>query len=331
MGAYKYMKDAMVVAVADPIPNRAKIFASKHKIDKIFTNHMDLLEIKDLDFVDVCTPTLTHGSIVCDVAGSGHDILLEKPMARSTAECEKMIAESKRHGVKLCVCHDQRFFSSVIQAKLMVDQGYYDILSVRTSCKGKLSQMPQWIATSQAGGLLWEDGYHSAYLQLFFLQNVKEVYARGDKLKWPVYDNFTVLLRTARHSFGIIEYNSYSKEREKLIEINGFNGNRAQVDLESDFLEDMSEPVYGRFLDIKRLLQRRKQWALRLLSAIFGMPHPSSHFSLISSFMDSLRRNSAPPVQPEEGKKTVRLLECIEESLNNRRPVLVSNRSTHDT
>jgi len=65
--------------------------------------------MKDLDYVDVCTPTLTNADLACEAAKFGHNILLEKPMARSTKECDKILHEVSKHKVKLCVCHNQLF------------------------------------------------------------------------------------------------------------------------------------------------------------------------------------------------------------------------------
>ncbi len=39
------------------------------------------------------------------------------------------------------------------------------------------------------------------------------------------------------------------------------------------------------------------------------------HYNLISKYIQSVKDDSDPPVKPEEGRKTIRLLECIEESL----------------
>ena len=121
MSAYKAMENVNVVAVSDADINRAKAFAEPYKIDKVFSNYVDLFEMKDLDFVDVCTPTSTHELIVCDAAKSGLNVLMEKPMGRNSKECEKMIEESRKHGTKLCVSHNQLFFPYVRRLKSIAD------------------------------------------------------------------------------------------------------------------------------------------------------------------------------------------------------------------
>jgi len=328
MQVYKYLRNVKVTAICDIVPEKAKILAHKYKVDTIFSNYVDLLESKDLDFVDICTPPSTHAPIVCDAARFGHNILLEKPMARSTVECEKMISESKRHGVKLCVCHNQIFLSSIRQAKSLVDSAYYPILSFKSSLHlYKPVKHAPWALTHSEGGFLWELAYHPAYILLYFLPNINEVYAIGGKLSYQVYDNFAVILRTRGLSYGLMDFSFTSKERERTCTIVGSNGNKAQIDLEYDCLIDKSKVkhwgIRGLFNDEKRLLGKSIKYALRSVQHRHLGIYFLSHFRLIKTYIESLQNDSPPPVQPEEGKKTVKLLECIEESLNRHQAVLM--------
>lgn len=100
MRAYKTIKNAEVVGVADMDINRAKAFAAENKIEKAFSNYNDLLEVKDLALVDICTPTSTHESITVNAAKAGVNVLMEKPMSKSSVECERMIEESKNMGLR---------------------------------------------------------------------------------------------------------------------------------------------------------------------------------------------------------------------------------------
>ncbi len=321
---YKYIKDAKVVAVSDVNLKKARIFANKHGISKVFTNYTDLLEIKDLDFVDICTPTSTHVRIACDASKFGQNVLLEKPMALSTSECERIIHESEKQGVSLCVCHNQIFFPSIRRAKLMVDSGHYDLISFRTSVKQspQIFAYPPWNMTSEEKGILWEAGCHPAYLQLHFLKNITDVYAVGSKVKYPVYDEFSVLLRTSGQSYGIIEVSWVTKGSEKIYEIDSADGKQAWPQVDGDYhsILELEKPraggmVYSEIKRIFRYLLRSRRDMYSHLNYFVG------HFYLINQYMNSLKNGSPPPVQPEEGKRTIKLLECIEESLNTHKTI----------
>jgi len=324
MRVYRNINNAKVVAVSDVDPKKARNFAEKYGVNKFFTDYVDILEIKDLDLVDICTPTSTHSRIVCDAAKFGHNILLEKPMARSTLECDKIISETKRRKVKLCVCHNQLFLQCIRQLKSMVDSGYYDLTSFRTSYKASKenTNAPQWTITQEEKGILWEMGYHLAYLQLEFLKSIKEVYAFGSKVKYPVYDIFAVLLRTENQSYGLMEFSMLAKELELVCEVDSSDGKRAQINLIADSIIEKKGDRHSGGLrsDIKRVL-RHFVPSSKTVKKELG--YFTGHYHLISKYIESLEDDIPPPVPPERGRETVKLLECIEESVKSRQPVPV--------
>jgi predicted dehydrogenase len=321
---YKYTKDAKVVAVSDISSQKAKIFADKHGIGKVFADHLSLLEIKDLDFVDICTPTSTHAHMACDAAEFGHNILLEKPMALSTDECDNIIHKVEKNGVSLCVCHNQIFFPSIRRAKSMVNLGRYDLVSFRTCVKQspQMFSYPAWNMTPEEKGILWEAGCHLAYLQLHFLKNVTEVYAVGSKVKYPVYDNFSVILRTSGRSYGIIEVSWVTNGSEKTYEIDRADGKRILPLVDGDYHLVIEKPEAGGAIHSE--IRRASRYFLRSRQAGHSqLGYFIGHFFLINEYIRSLKDGSPPPVQAGDGKRTIRLLECMEESLDNHKIVSV--------
>lgn len=335
MKAYNAMKNVNVVAVSDTDINRAKAFAEPYKIGKAFSNYLDLFEMKDLDFVDVCTPTSTHESIVCDAARSGLNVLLEKPMGRNSKECEKMIEESRKHGTKLCVSHNQLFFPYVQKLKAIVASEDFNLTSFRTAHRENFEWLKAhglaqpWNVSPEHGGILWEVGTHLAYVQLHFLEDdVKEVYALGAKAKYSVWDDFIVLLRTSSQLWGIMEISWVAQESDIFYEITNSEGKRVQTHLFHGYTIERTEAKAANWLDVlhnfstdwKRLYIKWKKF----LASQIKKP-PSGHLGLISSYAKSLEKDSAPPVTGEDGRNAIRLLECIEESLREKRPVHYSS------
>jgi len=330
MGAYKAMSKVNVVAVSDVDINRAKAFAELYKIDKVFSNYTDLFEVKDLGFVDVCTPTSTHESIVRDAAKSGLNVLMEKPMGRNSEECERMIEESRKHGTKLCVCHNQLSYPHVRYLKSIADSEGFNLTSFRTSHRENFEWLKAhglaqpWNVSPEHGGILWEVGCHLAYLQLHFLKDIEEVYALGVKAKYPVWDDFAVLLRTSSQRWGIMEISWVAKESEIVYEIVNSNGRRVQTFLPHGYIIERTQEspanlggvVHNVFTDEKRLFRKWMKFAMDQIKK-----PQLGHFGLISSYVESLEKGSSPPVTGEDGRNTIKLLECIEESLNERKPV----------
>lgn len=316
---YRQINDATAVAVSDVDLQRARFLADKNGIDKVFTSYADLLELKDLDFVDVCTPPSTHADIVCDAAESGHNVLVEKPMALSTDECDRMIREAEKQGVSLCVCHNQVFFPAMTRAKQLVDSGSYDVVSFRTSVKENpgLYGVPAWNTSAREKGIIWEVGCHPAYLQLHFLNNITDVFAVGNKVRHGVFDEFAVLLQTSGRAYGIMEVSWLAKETEKIYEFDCADGRRAFMISPPPIANRGYETLVERAGITESGLRSAFQGILQhFVRRETSLGYFIGHFHLISNYLKSLREGSSPPVRPEEGKKTIRLLECIEESLN---------------
>ena len=328
--AYESMENVHVVALADMDIKRAENFAKSYKINKTYSNYHDLFELKDLDFVDVCTPTSTHETVVRDAAKAGVNALMEKPMGRNSEECGRMIEEAKNHHTQLCVCHNQLFYPHVQRLKEMVDSEGYNLTSFKTLHREnfewlKAHNLAQpWNVHPEHGGILWEVGTHLAYLHLHFLKDIKEVYAIGSKSKYSVWDDFTVLLRTSSQQWGVFEISWVSKESEIVYEITDSTGGRVQTFLPHGYIiEHMKEPqanvsgvLSNYFSDHARLYKKWSKFTKdQLKKPTLG------HFKLISSFANSLEKGLPSPVTGEDGRNAIKLLECIEKSLNEKRPV----------
>jgi len=312
---YKLIKDAEVVAVTDVNLERARSFASRFKVKRYFPTYQDLLEMENLDYVDVCTPTSTHAPIVIDILRSGMNVLCEKPLALNSEQCDQIISEAETQRAKLCICHNQIFFPAVRKIKSKIDEGEIELVSFKTFDKENGALLPSWTATASEGGILWETGYHLAYLQLFFLREVTELFAVGKKVKFPVYDDFCVVLKTASRCYGTIELSWLAKEMDVFYEIDTADGGRIQIDRNSDYLLNAPPGVADTALfKSKRVFSRK-----------LTMRYFRGHFHLFTSFMNSIKNDLPPPVPPIEGKKTIQLLECIQESLNEGKVVRVPN------
>ena len=326
MNAYKNIPEANVIAIADINLDRARAFAQKWRIPKVYDDALKLFEMKNLDFVDICTPISTHAKLACEAAKYGHNIFLEKPMARSSKECDQIIHEISKNKVKLCICHNQLFLPHVMYAQAIVNSGKFPLacfkISVRESAE--LIGAPNWIMTPEQGGPLWETGPHAAYLQLHFLKNIEKVWGIGEKVEHPVYDHFMVMLSNTEKTIGIIEISWLAKKEEIVFELIDTNGKKIQI-LNYNFLLQFAEKnpehiIQGFYEDQRAIF---KKWLkfftnnLRNRRILNCLPQ---HI-LLTKFMESIKKDTESPVTPDDGRKTVRLLEYIEESLNKNQPI----------
>jgi len=91
-----------------------------------------LTSVRDLagqvDLVSIATPTETHAEIAALFLDQGVPVLVEKPLARSVAEADAIIAAASRAGVALAVGHTERFNPAVMAARPAVDNpGFIEV------------------------------------------------------------------------------------------------------------------------------------------------------------------------------------------------------------
>lgn len=102
---------------------KAKEFAAKWGYESIETDWKKLLERKDIDAVDICTPNNLHKEISIAAAKAGKIILCEKPLAMDTAEGEEMCQAVEKAGVANIVWYNYRRIPAVTFAKQLIDSG----------------------------------------------------------------------------------------------------------------------------------------------------------------------------------------------------------------
>jgi predicted dehydrogenase len=111
---------AQVAGFRDTIEGRAQERAARFG-GQVYDSLAAL--VRDVDVVDVCTPTDVHYEIVMAAIAAGKHVVCEKPLARSVEQGREMIAASRAAGVKLLVGQVVRFFPEYAAAKAAVDRG----------------------------------------------------------------------------------------------------------------------------------------------------------------------------------------------------------------
>lgn len=82
-----------------------------------------VVERKDVDIIDVCTPTYLHKEIVLAAAKNGKQIFCEKPIALDYAEAKEMYEAVEKAGVLHYLNHNYRRCPAVAYAKQLINEG----------------------------------------------------------------------------------------------------------------------------------------------------------------------------------------------------------------
>src|SRR5699024_4806900 len=94
-----------------------------------YTDSADLVSRSDLDVVNICTPSGLHPDLTVQAAEAGKHVLVEKPMALTMAEADRMIQACADNGVKLSVVHPNRFRPAIRELKKRLERGAFGKIS----------------------------------------------------------------------------------------------------------------------------------------------------------------------------------------------------------
>ncbi|WP_026820763.1 Gfo/Idh/MocA family protein [Arthrobacter castelli] len=98
-----------IVAVCDPITARRESARKTFGNDLVMaSNHRDLLNIR-LDGVFIITPDATHAELAIDFLQSGIAVYIEKPLAITTDEADRVLQTAQSSGTPLYVGHNMRY------------------------------------------------------------------------------------------------------------------------------------------------------------------------------------------------------------------------------
>jgi predicted dehydrogenase len=102
---------------------KVSAFAKQWGYESVETDWRKLIERKDIDAIDICTPNNTHKEIALAAAKAGKMILCEKPLAMNSAEGEEMCRAVESAKVPNIVWYNYRRVPAVTLAKQLIDQG----------------------------------------------------------------------------------------------------------------------------------------------------------------------------------------------------------------
>jgi len=219
--------------VCDIKRDRADKFAKEYKA-KQFYDYSELLKQKDIDVVDICTPSGLHPEMTVKAARQGFHVVTEKPMALNLEDADWMIEECKKNGVMLFVVKQNRLNPPVQRAREALEQNRFGKLfllntTVRWTRPQEYYDMDEWRGTKRFdGGVLLNQASHHVDLILWFGGPVESVLAKVARLDHDieVEDTAVALLKFKSGALGVIEATTctYPHNLEGSLTILGKNG-----------------------------------------------------------------------------------------------------------
>jgi predicted dehydrogenase len=303
------MDHARVAGVASP--NSATAFADDRGLDvPTFADAAALCDGAHLDAVAVCSPTHRHLEAVEAAADYGHDVICEKPLARTVADAEAAVAACEAAGVTLMPAHAVRFFPAYATARDRVEAGRIgDVGVARARRAVGFGGDPGWFGDeAKSGGPLLDFAVHDFDYLRWVLGDVERVFAR--RSTWADASTAaTTLLRFESGAVGHVETVWGHVDGQPFTTALELSGDRGCI----EFDREEVRPVEVFDADGDRI--PRDPIADEFPLERDGYRRQLEHFR------DCLRQHRAPDVTPRDGVAAVRLSLAAIESAEHGDPV----------
>lgn len=174
-----YPGEAVLAAVCDADPGKLAEFEG---VATAFTDVDAFLAKGDMDAVVLAVPHHLHADLTIRALDAGKYVIIEKPMARSVEECERMNEAAERNGRMLMVAQNWRYQAWCIAAKRVLESGELGaVRAVRTEWLLNFRpSFPQgsWIydGVKAGGGALVSLAIHNLDALRFIVGEIDEVF-----------------------------------------------------------------------------------------------------------------------------------------------------------
>jgi predicted dehydrogenase len=330
-GAIARLAGARLIAVADPISERAQSLKQKFGADRVYASGAELVADPDIDIVCLCTPSGMHGDGAVEAMLAGKHVIVEKPMEISLTACDRMIAAAHQTGKKLTVISQHRFDAASAVARTKIAAGELgDIVLATADVKWWRTQAyydsGDWRGTwaMDGGGALMNQGVHTVDLLQWLAGPVKSVYAQARTSahqRIEVEDAVVATVTFARGGIGTIVA-STAAYPGLAARVDLF-GTRGSLSIDGDVLRLLaiqgSDTLYGKAaaahaVGVAQGGTARVKDEARQAAADPGAVWGDAHYEQFADFVAAIAEDRPPLITAEDARKPVEIILAIYES-----------------
>jgi predicted dehydrogenase len=269
-----------------------------------------------VDAVVIATPIRTHYELGSFLLASGKHVFIEKPLARTTAECRSLIDLADRHGRVLMVGHVFEFNAAVQRIKQYIDEGELGKLFYVYSQRVNLGRIQHDV------NALWSFAPHDiSIMNYWFGQEPVRVSARGFSYLNPAIED--VVFMTLEYPNGVGAHLHLGWLDPRKVRLMSLVGSKKML-VYDDVSLDAKIQLYDKGVaDLDDFLESPESFAEFQFSIRAGdLVIPTLQFSepLQSEcrhFIDCIQQGRTPLTDGWDGLRVVKILEAAEQSLKN--------------
>ena len=335
--ALKGLEESDFTAVCNVNVEGARAFAEQYGV-RAYRTVGEMVEEGGVKAVAVCTPHPLHAEPTVEAARAGAHVIVEKPLASTLTDCDRMIRAAAEAGVVLAMVSQRRLYEPVQRIKRAIEEGklgrpvlatvnmlgwrdraYYESNAWRGTWRG------------EGGGVLVNQAPHQLDILQWFMGPIDEVFGYWANLNHPyieVEDTALALIRFRGGALGnVVVSNSQNPALYGRVTVFGENGAAASVQTDGGAmfvpgLSKIEEPPVNDLWTVPGEERLLEQWRrddaelfLRTDATVYY------HRLQLQDFLRAILDGRSPLVTGEEGRKTVELFTAIYRAQRDRRVI----------
>lgn len=316
-----------LVAVCDIIPENMEVLLEKHNLQndtsiKRYTDYQTMIEENEVELVAIATESGIHAEIALYCIAKGIHCIIEKPIAMSIQDAQKIVDAAQDNNVKVCACHQNRFNIAVQKTRKAMEEGRFGRLShgaihVRWNRNENYYQQAPWRGKwASDGGALMNQCIHGIdLLRWMFGDEVEEVYGQTRQQFHNYLEAEDIGMAVVKFKNGAIATiegttNVYPQNLEETLYIFGENGtvkiggkSTNNIDV-WDFADESEKDIENKGLE-------------EVTSNVYG----NGHTSLYADVIDAISNDRKPYIDAVAGRNALEMVLAIYKSQKTGQPV----------
>tara|TARA_B100000900_G_scaffold205352_1_gene174047 strand:- start:2954 stop:4012 length:1059 start_codon:yes stop_codon:yes gene_type:complete len=305
---------AKLVAVCDKILSKAEEISNKYKVNAYEDMHL-MMESESIDVVVVLTESGFHAKHTFELAPYGAHIIVEKPMALTLEDADKMIDVCNKFNTELFVVKQNRFNLPVVQLrKALISERFGQLIMgtirVRWCRTQEYYDQDYWRGTwALDGGVLTNQASHHIDLLRWMFGEVESVFAKSKTALVDIEaeDTAAAVLKFRNGALGIIEATTAirPKDLEGSLSILGEKGS---VEIGGFAVNEMKTWNFNNHQIYDE--EVKKKFSVNPPN-VYGFGHKAYYDHVI----EYLQNRKIRPVNGVEGRKSLELINAIYHSI----------------
>lgn len=306
---------AKLAAVCDLLEERASAVGKKYGVP-YYLNYDDMMRSHpEVQVVNVLTPSGMHADHVIDLARYQKHIVVEKPMALTVSDAERMIRACDDAGVRLFVVKQNRMNPPVRLLHQAVRSGKFGKMVMATArvrwCRTQdYYDQDEWRGTwALDGGVLMNQASHHVDLLTWMMGDVDSVFAYGATrlVNIETEDTAVGVLRFHSGALGIIEATTATRptDIEGSLSVLGESGS---VEIGGFAVNEMK---HWRFSGESEAESRKAMGVSQSVPNVYG----HGHIAYLGNVIETIRTGRSSAVDGIEGMKSLILVNALYESM----------------